>query len=185
MSARSPSRLAPRRWPWLGSCLIACTLGFGEISHAAAPLAEAEVKAAFLFNFTLFTTWPQLDRELRLCVMGDDHWMQLLASYRGRVVQGATVRVPQVATIQEAQQCELLFVDASEVTRFERWSPSLKNVPVLTVCEINGSRRELPCSIGLAHDQNRVSFDVNQTVSREAGLRLSSKLLRLARTVLP
>jgi hypothetical protein len=52
----------------------------------------------------------------------------------------------------------------------------------LTIGEADGSGRG-GAIINFALDQGQVRFDVNRTAAEQRGLRLSSKLLRIARLV--
>ena len=52
----------------LGLCLLAQ-------QAAAAPVSEYEMKAAFIYNFAVFTAWPSgSEKETRLCVIGKDNF---------------------------------------------------------------------------------------------------------------
>jgi len=102
-------------------------------AHAATVPEAPELKAAFIFNFSLFTTWPKMNQSLRICVLGEDTFVPLLKKYEGRQVQGATVRVDHVFSPQEARSCQVLFIDASEYEHIAAITSELQGMPVLTV----------------------------------------------------
>lgn len=145
----------------------------------AAQGGEYEVKAAFLYNFALFTEWPRLIGEFNICVLGQSPILAQLDRFVGRDVQGRTVAVRQVATAEEGRSCQVLFIAAAEHGRMAQIHSSLETHPILTVSEANGFDRS-HCLIVMTPAQNRVAFEINQTAAKSRGLRLSSKLLRLA-----
>ncbi len=174
------------QWPMAGrllsalSCLLLLLASFDI--QAAAGIEEVKLKAAFIYNFTLFTTWPQARRSLNLCVMGEDGYIEALSKYDGRKVLNATFHVQKLSSADNVHACEVLFLDHSQSTRIDQIRKALKGFPVLTVAE-SGISDPSAVMILLVRDNNRVSFEINQNVATNAGLVLSDKLLKLARKV--
>lgn len=155
---------------------------------APPPTLEYQVKAAFLLSFVTYTEWPASVFEgpsspLRICVVGDDPFEGSL----GRTVQGETVAghplvTKHLSSGEDTAGCHLLFVPRSAEDyngAGERWT--LGN-PILVVGESEALWRH-GAIISFAVDEGRVRFDVNRTAAQRSGLRLSSKLLRIARLV--
>ena len=140
------------------------------------------MKAAFIYNFTLFTVWPQARANLNLCVMGDGGYVDALSKYGGRKVLNATIHVQKINSAEDVRACEVLFLDHTQSPRVDQIRKALKGLPVLTVAEL-GISDPSEVMILLALDNNRVYFEINQNVATNAGLSLSYKLLKLARKV--
>ena len=149
---------------------------------ADATVAEYPLKAAFLYNFTLFTEWPDAAGGVKICVLGQDPFGAELDRYAGRETPGGRISVSRVESAQAARNCQVLFIAASEHARMEQIRDQLGEKPPLTVTEANGFDRRT-VMIVLVPAGNRVGFEVNLTAARQAGLNLSSKLLRLAKGV--
>ena len=142
---------------------------------------EMELKAAFIFNFTLFTTWPHAKDHLLLCVLGDEKYDAPLGRYEGRKVFDATLNVRHVHEVEDGRACDVLFVDRSEYPRLDQVRKMLEGLPVLTVTDHGGAT---PSSmIVLYRESNRVVFEIDRTAAANAGLAFSHKLLKLARKV--
>jgi hypothetical protein len=149
---------------------------------------ENEVKAAFLFNFSKFVEWPTEAFDgpgdpVALCVAGESPIGESLDN----LVQGATVSSRRLAvhrtrSLAELQDCHLVFVPRSERRRQREILASLQGRSILTVGEADGFLTDGGI-IRFALDQNRVRFEINRAAAEAGGLKLSSKLLRLARTV--
>ncbi len=163
-----------------GTALLLLVASFG--ARAASVAEEVKLKAAFVYNFSLFTTWPNMNHTLRICVLGGGTFVPLLKKYEGRQVQDAVVRVDQVLSAKEARACQVLFIDSSEHERIDSIVKELEGSPVLTVADY-GKPSSNPVMILLTQDNDRFAFEVHQTAATAAGLSFSFKLLKLARKV--
>jgi len=171
-------------------------LGLALVLVAApGPLARAEpqgveeykVKAAFLYNFTKFVEWP--DSAFRdpsapfvVAVLGDDPFGDALDVLKGKTAQGRPIVVRRAASLDALGRFHLLFVATSEKSRLESVLPAAEAMHALTVGDAPGFRSQGGV-IQLVRDGDRIGFEVNPDASRRAGLKISSKLLGLARAV--
>jgi hypothetical protein len=161
------------------------------IGPAAAPALaqesmEHDIKAAFLYNFTKFIEWPPLPRDtepFRICVVGDAAFAQAVDRIiDGEAVQGHPLVRIDPQTPQEGRGCAILYVGPGDTERGQRIAAALRQAPVLVVGE--GPRFvSQGGAIAFVLENNRVRFDVNTAATSRAGLKVSSKLLRVARHV--
>ncbi|HKH49985.1 MAG TPA: YfiR family protein [Thermoanaerobaculia bacterium] len=148
---------------------------------------EYQVKAAFLFNFTKFVEWPSdvftsPGDPVTVCVMGDDSFGESLdAVVQGETVNGRRLKVHRTRSPAELRACHMLFVPRSERRQSELLS-SLRGAGILTVGDGDGFLSDGGI-IRFVLDQNRVRFEINHAAAEANRLKLSSKLLRLARRV--
>jgi hypothetical protein len=147
----------------------------------AQPVAEHEMKAAFVFNFAVFTEWPAdvlaPNAPMTLCTGAPSPLAHSLAQLQDRVVNGHVLTVRPAAA--GVRGCHLLVLDKPDRERWPQWRRELGAGTVLTISD---DRRD-GAVILLAVDQNRIAFEVDLAAARAARLNLSSKLLRLARSV--
>lgn len=160
-------------------CLLMVLLA--PSANAAPQSEEVELKAAFIYNFVLFTSWPQPLRSLNICVLGQDSYTSALGKYEGRKVMDAPVRVRQIHTADETRSCDVLFVSHAEPELAEQAYKACEGLPVLTVAE--SDMTDSSAMIVLVRDNNRVVFEISQNAATGARLALSSKLLKLARKI--
>ncbi|HMC75805.1 MAG TPA: YfiR family protein [Vicinamibacterales bacterium] len=149
--------------------------------------AEDDIKAAFLFNFTQFVEWPPAalgsSDPFRICVVADASFAAAVdRTVVGESVGGHAIARTSPAAPDAARGCQILFVGRQEGDRLERWLAAVKGSPVLVVGESH-SAFEHGAHINFVIENNRVKFDVNKDGAARAGLTISSKLLRVARTV--
>ncbi len=170
------------------SLLFGLCLGGAFACRAAdEPFLESQVKAAFLLNFTKFVEWPEAAFEdahspIAICVLGDDPFGSALDQMvEGEVVGGRKLLVRRIKQPPPAKLCQVLFVSA--ITKDV--SKILANLErgVLTVGEVGDNFLRAGGVISFTVEDRHVRFDVNQTAAENAGIKLSSRLLRVARLV--
>jgi len=147
--------------------------------------AEYDVKAAFLLNFTRFVEWPQLPPErasssFSICILGDDPFGEALS----RIVAGETVagRPLVIKRIQRwPDACEVLYIPASHTSPAAVLAEVGQHV--LTVGESSDFLRH-GGMIRFVLENRRVRFDIDLRSVDRSGLKMSSRLLGVARTVI-
>jgi hypothetical protein len=87
-----------------------------------------------------------------------------------------------VPEVRRGLDCHVLFVPASATGRFARDVSAVSGLPILTVGE-DPQFFDQGGMIQLFLEDNRVRFSINQKSADAVGLTISSRLLRLARTV--
>jgi hypothetical protein len=171
--------------------LLSCLLLLAGQARAQLPQGadEAALKAAILFNFALFTEWPAdslpASAPLRLCVFQGNALLTAMTSLQEKQVNGHRISVRTLPAAPGAAQlasCHLLVLDAHDRDRWPLLKQDLSTSSVLTVADdrIIGASGAM---ISFGIDNRRVGFDVDLVPVKQARLTLSSKLLRLARSV--
>ena len=149
---------------------------------------EYEVKAAFLFNFTKFVEWPEGsfdDRQAPIVIgiIGDDPFGEsLLRIIAGQKAQGRGILVRKERFGQDLHRCHVLFISASEREHIAEILASVQKASILTVSDITGFA-EAGGAMQFVMQENRVRFVVNLDVTTQSKLRVSAKLLSLARVL--
>jgi hypothetical protein len=165
--------------------LLACLLGFSALALGDRP-SEYQIKAAYLYNFGKFVNWPAevaAASEFDVCVLGSDPFGPLLdATVSDSTINGKRVIVKRIARAQEATGCRVVFIAASESQRLGSDLAVLGRLHVLTVSD-NPHFLERGGIIQFVFAGDRVRFAVNLTAAQQAGLTLSSELLKVATKV--
>ncbi len=185
-SARLALHSRRRLLPML-SCLIALyALHNVRDAEAQSPKpTEYEVKAAYLYNFGRFVEWPPRTgmpqaRSFNICVVGQDHFGAALnKTLADETIAGKSVAVKRIQAAQEATNCQILFISASEENQLKQILTVLKGSSVLTVSDMPQFSRQ-GGMVQFILDGSRVRFEINLASAERAGLTLSLELLRLA-----
>lgn len=162
--------------------LLAGTKAFAQESS---PQPEYKLKAFFLYNFAVYTEWPSLPAEsFEFCVLGKDPFGSWLDPIANKTLQGKIIHIRRLSAGAELKGCHLLFIPVTEKESFSRLAPVITQQAILTITDAQQVDGKWPIiMITLVPDENRFTFDINQSAAKMAGLSFSSKLLRLARSV--
>jgi hypothetical protein len=150
--------------------------------------AEYPLKLAFLYNFTKFVEWPAAaysgpGAPLSICIVGEDPFSpDLEGELRTRKVESHPVEVKKLKPTDILSACHMVFVPAAEKSQAVRIVSNLKGSNTLTVGESAGFA-SLGGIINLTVEENKLHFEVNTVAAERAGLKLSSKLLSMAKIV--
>lgn len=180
----SPGR---RHGPGLATVALAVAVLTTPV-HTVTPSQAAPdvaVKAAFIYNFAKFTEWPAMSpgAPIILCVAGDDDIASaLVQTVRGRDINGHALEVwrPEASTTWRA--CGVLFITSAELRRAGGRLAEVRPLPVLTVSDHDGFARAGGL-IELYVEGGRMRFAINVDAVKRSKLRLSSRLLGLAKIV--
>jgi hypothetical protein len=149
---------------------------------------EYPLKLAFLYNFTKFVEWPtgsyrEPGAPLAICIVGDDPFSpDLEGELRTRSVDGHPVEVRTLRAKDALSVCHIVFVPVTEKNQAPRIVSGLKGSSTLTVGESEGFA-VLGGIINLTVEDNKLHFEVNTLAAERAGLKISSKLLSMAKIV--
>lgn len=165
------------------ACLALLVVGLGT-GHAATP-GEAELKAAFIYNFVQFTSWPSGllagAETVNICVRPDAAVGLALAGIAGKPVQGVPLLV--IALNEEhLGNCHAVFVETTDVDWLRKIAGKAPPLPILTLAD-GSEPGTAEAMISLSLVGRKVVFDVDSGLARRAGLSISSRVLKLARSV--
>jgi len=156
----------------------------------ASPTPEYQVKAAFLFNFSEFVSWPpqafsSADAPLVIAVLGHDPFgADLDAIISGERIGQHPLIVRRYQDVSELAGCHILFIDRSKATDLPQILQALRGRDILTVSDIDGSA-ESGVMIDLVTQSNHIRMRINVAAAHASGLTISSQLLRPAQIVGP
>jgi hypothetical protein len=172
------------RWPSLVVAGLVC-VGVAPGVASAQSASESTLKAAFLYNFAKFAEWPPEappTDPLTICVVGDAAIADALdETVKGRTIDGRKVLVSRPSP-DGFRDCHVLYLAGYDPKRAQQTVDDLKNAPVLTV----GDREQFAQGGGIAGlfvEQGRMRFAINVEAAQRCRLRISSRLLSLAKIV--
>lgn len=156
-------------------------------TRAQSQAGEYHVKAAFLFHFVQLVEWPagSLGNErnpVTVCTIGEDPFHgDLDTTLAGQSVETRPFLVRHLKPAEEFQGCHVLFVGKRDAVRLARLLVELKDGPILTVGDCDGFVQQ--GVIGFLLVDNKVRFEINLQAAERANLKISSRLLLLAKSV--
>jgi hypothetical protein len=150
--------------------------------------AEYPLKLALLYKFAQFVEWPpdafpNARSPLVVCVVGEDPFQaDLKEELRTRSVGSHRVEVAMVKRASDLRACHVVFITAAEKKYARAIVASARAADALTVGETKGFAQDGGI-IRFTIDANKLSFEINLDAARQSRLKISSKLLALAKIV--
>jgi len=196
-SEQAPVSLPPQRGSGLCSLLLPvlgaliCVVVLPAEGRAQdATVSEYQVKAAYLYNFAKFVEWPaesfsSASSPFQICIFGADPFGEALRNLtRGKQVNGRSFEILDgVTAAAQAGSCHILFVSTSATRQFQAILQTLQGRSVLIVGESEGFVQR-GGMINFVLEGGRVQFEVNRKTAEQAGLKISAKLLSVAKQVM-
>lgn len=165
---------------------IIAVLGLALIGGASEPSQEYKLKAAFIFNFARFIEWPPNsfandDAPFVIGVAGIDPFNGALEqAVAGKKVGTRRVEVRHFETVDKIASCQILVIPTTDDESESAILRKLGKDPVLSIGE-SGNFCALGGCLRFFTEDNKMRFEINTDATDQAQLKISSKLLKLAR----
>lgn len=146
---------------------------------------EADLKAAFLYNFAQFVEWPpeafsKPDAQFVIGVLGVDPFGVSLDQMVGNeMVRNRKIVVRRYRDLREITPCHILYISPSETAQLDQIFQVLRGKSTLTVGE-SGGVMERECMVRFLLVEDKLRLRINLQAATAARLTISSKLLRQA-----
>ncbi|MDT4289350.1 YfiR family protein [Methylomonas sp. MO1] len=144
---------------------------------------ETELKAAYLYNFAYFVTWPTANKAFQFCSYANSPVTGILA----KLIEGERVNDLPIQLIidpipEQLHECQVIYIPAQQERILAATLEFVRPFPVLTVSDIADFEHR-GGMIRLANDGLRVQPVIQLKNVTRIGLAISSKLLRSSRLI--
>ncbi|HTC64094.1 MAG TPA: YfiR family protein [Candidatus Saccharimonadales bacterium] len=161
-------------------------LHFGNCGAQSA--TEYQVKAAYLFNFIKFVEWPEAipaeaQSKWTIGVVGNSPIADELSKLvEGKNILGRELQVKTFQATDNLRACNILFISESEKKHLPAILVGLRGSSVMTVADMEHFI-DAGGMVQFVVEDARVRIAIDVGATGRARLKVSSKLLALARTV--
>lgn len=170
-----------RTWLTLGLVLL---LGAITPLRADAPSREYQLKAAFIYNFAQFIEWPdkafaKANSPIVITVLGDNPFGNVLDQVtKGKQIRGREIVVHYEKNPANIGQTHILFIGAPHNQNPGQILGGLNGV--LTIADTDNFSGA-GGMIRFFSEENKLRFEINTKATDKAGIKVSAKLLQLAK----
>ena len=178
-----PSPKAAVRFGLVSGAVLVFALFFRGPA-VAQDVTEPALKAAFIYNFARFTTWPAdlpSTDSFVICVLGDTAVGEALTrAVTKRQLMDRPIAIAPVTGTTARRDCRILYVAGVPVSQATDLVGELQNAPVLTISNIEG----FASAGGMTQfffEHGQLRFRIAHESAKRAGLQISSRLLIMAR----
>lgn len=173
------------------TALVSLLFAFNAAADTQADRVD-RVKAAFVLNIARFVSWPpevfeSQDSHLLLCFYRSNPINQAAEMIQGEIVAGRPVTLTRIENLAKSASCHILLIAHDKLREYIKEASAGLIRPMLTIAdltEIDTSKIQgQDIIISLVRNDTRIGFEINLNKSRQAGLKMSSQLLKLATIV--
>ena len=154
---------------------------------------EYKLKAAFIYNFIKFVTWPEdagkQSESIKIAIIGEDPFAKNFDPIVKKTVKNKKIELMKyhdfnkIADSNSLGQYQVIFICKSESENVTKIINSVAGKPVLVISGIDNFA-ELDGMIGFVKRDNKIRFEINLNAAKLADLKISSQLLKLALRVI-
>lgn len=150
-------------------------------------MLEYRVKAAFLYNFAKFVSWPARklpgsDDPIRFCILASDPLVPALQdALNGKSIDQHPLLLQLVPRSEDMRACDVAYLGAVDTAKLPAVLTALAGSGALTVYE--GEHTQSAGVVRFYLDERKVRFEINTAAAEREGLTLSSRLLGVASVV--
>ena len=173
----------------LVSFLLLLLLASPAADAADLPVDANSLRGVWLERFTRFIDWPTAHRvhdsslPFELCVLADADFATLLNTlYAKQAIKGKAVRVHALTAPPAPSVCDLLFFASAPAATRDALLEQARLAHTLVVSASPGFA-EAGSHINLYEEDGYLRFEINVDATQQAGLTVSSHLLKIARVV--
>lgn len=148
---------------------------------AASPAPEGneyQIKAMFVFNFTKYVEWPDDSPAdvFTIGLIGESEIMGPLERIAAQKKVGDKKIIIKKLTLEDNEYCNIVIVSRSRTNKLDFIEKKYQGKGVLVISD------ESPRSaaINLVTRDNKIRFEINQSLAKGGGVKISSQLLSLA-----
>jgi hypothetical protein len=161
-------------------------MALGVLPGLAHAVDEAQLEAAIVYNILLFAEWPPealaQSAPVRLCVAAGTGLASAMKMLQGRDLRGSPIETIDLAAATTAKPCHAAFVDAAAREKHAVLLKAMRGGGTLVISDDEQAPHDA-AGIVLMRAGTKFVFEVNLQPVKQARVQLSSKLLRLAKTV--
>jgi hypothetical protein len=152
------------------------------------PSKEYKIKAACLINFLKFVEWPEEGKTeapepIVIGILGQNPFGSFLDDLaKDQKVRGRAIHLKKLDPSDVVTGCHVLFFASVEKDRMGEILKTLEGRSILTIGEHRGFAQEGGI-VNFFIEENKVRFEINPDQAKKSRLKISSKLLSLAKIV--
>ena len=172
--------------------ILIAAFTFSNVSSYSQTQKEIEykLKAAYLLHFLQFVEWPDSVFEnekspIIVTILGDDPFGKILDEItKSEKIGDHSITIKRTHSLSNLDFCHVLYISSSEKDNFKSILRHIDSAPILTISDIDNFS-EQGGNISFYLEENKLRFAINMQTLKQADLKVSSKLLRLAKIINP
>ena len=149
--------------------------------------SEYYIKAAYLYNFAKFMTWPDdtfegPDSPFILCIVGNSPFGEAIKTLDNKMIGKRKYVVQSCEDLGQVQKCHILYVSPSEQGHIQTILNKAAGISCLTVSDLEDFTQN-GGMVRFFLKGKKIQFEINIDNVKRSKLNVSSRLLKIATIV--
>ncbi|MBN2668036.1 MAG: YfiR family protein [Bacteroidales bacterium] len=155
----------------------------------AQQFTEYDLKAAYVYNFSKFVKWPDQafsndTSKFVITIIGESPITPVLfQALKNKKVMNRSIKIQVIDRVEDIGKTHILFVSKDMQTQITNIIKVTEHKPILVVGDIIEGFCQNGGIINFTQKSSKYRFEINNISAQNAGLKISSKLLALARII--
>lgn len=141
------------------------------------------VIAAYTLKMIHFVDFPDKEEYSNLCVIGDDLFGVTLAQMQSSSETHSHLIIKKKSPTSSLEKCRIIFFGEQSEEFLKPITYAVKEKPILTMSNLKGAL-EKGVMINFVEIDNAIKIDISLANARNSGVKISSKLIGVARRVI-
>ena len=160
-----------------------------SFSLSAQQYTEYDLKAAYIFNFSKFVSWPATafdndESDFNIVVFGESPITKILINaFKGRKILNRDISIKVIYRIEDLPETHILFVSKEMQLETANLIEKIGDKPILLVGDVVESFCQFGGTINFTSRSSKYQFEINNNAAIRSHLRISSKLLALSKII--
>jgi len=150
---------------------------------------EYDLKAAYIYNFSKFIIWPKRafeneNSDFQIVVYGSSPVTGVLyKALKGRKIMGRNISIKVIYNLRDLGNAQILFVSKDMQEHLKETINICENTTTLVIGDVLEGFCQAGGMINFTPKSSKYRFEINKQVAQKSQLKVSSKLLALARII--
>ena len=152
------------------------------VSFQSAWAQKEKYHSIFIYNFSRYVKWPDAQSSgiFVIGVLGKSAIQKDLETMATtKRANGMSIEIKNFSSIEEIQNCHILYVSTSESDKMEHVVSSTQNQSILIVTD-NPGLAQKGAAINFVEVDGKIKFELNQQNAEVRGLKVAGSLASLA-----
>jgi hypothetical protein len=160
--------------------LFVLLFAFSGAGKLAAQEVDYKAYSLFVYNFMKYIEWPEGNGEFVVGILGDSPIIKELQNLaKTKKPRGRTLVVKKITTLDEAANCQLVYVSDAKSSMLKQLVEKVKGKPVLVVGEREGMARKGAALSFMTDEDDTLKFEINKAALEKNGLKIPAVLSNL------
>jgi hypothetical protein len=161
-----------------------CLLALLFIQKAQAQTTNYQVYALFVVNIAKYSSWPSVNGEMHIAILGKSKVYDELMKQNGKSVNGQVVKIYQVESVQELGDAHIVFIPDGRSSMLDDVLKATSGRSVMVIAEREGLYKKGAGFSFVIMENSTLRYDVNNTELEKRQIKVSKSLTALANAMI-